>query len=89
MARQFSIKNNNQSKRMYKFALAAGLLAYAQALRLASEMSMHIEDPFVEMDESKNGGHPCCDLPDCADHCPPPETPKPPVPIDIFLPPEV
>ena len=74
---------------MYKFALAAGLVAYAQALRLASDMSMHIEDPFIEMPESEVGHNSCCDLPDCADHCPPPETPKPPVAIDINLPPEV
>jgi hypothetical protein len=75
---------------MYKFALAAALVAVAQAIKLSIKESEPIEDPFVKMEESENSDrHACCDLPDCADHCPPPETPKPPVPIDINLPPDV
>ena len=94
MARPFCNKNNNQSKnksRMYKFALAAGMVAVASAIQLQSNVAHDWHnDPFVELYEHEGSGrHPCCDLPDCADHCPPPETPKPPVSIDINIPPDV
>lgn len=76
---------------MYKFALAAGMVAVASAIQLQNQMVWE-EDPFADYELYKHQGagrHPCCDLPDCADHCPPPETPKPPVEIDINIPPEV